>query len=64
MLTSVWGKAKGFWQEEDGLGMLEMILIIAAIVAIAIIFRKELKSIVGDLLTKVGSKSEKFIGED
>ncbi len=63
MLTIVWGKVKGFWQEEEGLGMLEMILIIAAIVVIAVIFRKQLGLIVESLLKKVGAKSENFIDE-
>ena len=38
MLTNIWGKMKGLWLEEEGLGMLEMILIIAAIVVIAVVF--------------------------
>ncbi|OAB46162.1 Flp1 family type IVb pilin [Paenibacillus glacialis] len=63
MLTIAWGKVKGFWQEEEGLGMLEMILIIAAIVVIAVIFRKQLGLIVESLLKKVGAKSENFIDE-
>lgn len=63
MLTNAWGKVKGFWQEEEGLGMLEMILIIAAIIVIAIIFRKQLSLIVENLLNKVGKKSEDFISE-
>ncbi|MBP1995242.1 Flp1 family type IVb pilin [Paenibacillus eucommiae] len=29
-----------FWREEDGLGTLEILLIVAVLVAIAIIFRK------------------------
>ncbi|MNP35216.1 hypothetical protein D3C76_1285390 [compost metagenome] len=64
MLTNVWGRVKGFWQEEEGLGMLEMILIIAAIVVIAVIFRDQLKIIVANLLKKVGAKSENFIEQD
>ncbi|MHA0857201.1 Flp1 family type IVb pilin [Paenibacillus sp. CMAA1364] len=64
MLTNIQAKVKGLWQEEDGLGMLEMILIIAAIVVIASVFRNELKSIVEKLLKSVGAKSEKFIDEN
>ena len=63
MLTNVSGKVKGLWQEEEGLGMLEMILIIAAIVVIAAIFREQLSEIVRNLLKKVGNKSETFIDE-
>jgi Flp pilus assembly pilin Flp len=33
-------KLKGFWQDEDGIGTLEILLIIAVIVIIAIAFRK------------------------
>ncbi|AOZ92198.1 Flp1 family type IVb pilin [Paenibacillus crassostreae] len=63
MLTNIWGKVKGLWQEEDGLGMLEMILIIAALVVIAVVFRDQLKIIVDNLLKKVSSKSSTFIDE-
>jgi Flp pilus assembly pilin Flp len=33
-------KLQQFWQEEDGIGTLEILLIIAVIVIIAIAFRK------------------------
>jgi hypothetical protein len=36
--VTVWLKV--LWQEEDGLGTLEILLIVAVLVAIAIIFRK------------------------
>jgi len=58
MLTLAWSKAKAFWKQEDGLGMLEMILIIAVIIIIALLFRKELLRIVERLLTKVDKKSD------
>lgn len=61
MLTHVYGKVKGFWRNEDGLGMLEMILIIAVIVIIAVIFRTQLKEIVTSLLGKAKSKTENFM---
>lgn len=61
MLTQVYGKMKSFWRNEDGLGMLEMILIIAVIVIIAVIFRTQLKEIVTSLLGKAKSKTENFM---
>ncbi|MCA1294426.1 hypothetical protein LBW89_15460 [Paenibacillus sp. alder61] len=54
-------KLKGFWRNDEGLGMLEMILIIAVIVIIAIIFRTQLKEIVTSLLGKAKSKTENFM---
>ncbi|GJM75444.1 hypothetical protein HMSSN036_76600 [Paenibacillus macerans] len=47
--------------DEDGLGMLEMILIIAVIVIIAVIFRSQLKEIVSSLLGKAKTKTEDFM---
>ncbi|MDN4068560.1 Flp1 family type IVb pilin [Paenibacillus sp. FSL R5-0407] len=61
MLTQFYGKVKSFWRNEDGLGMLEMILIIAVIVIIAVIFRTQLKEIVTSLLGKAKSKTENFM---
>ncbi|MWV44406.1 hypothetical protein GRF59_12270 [Paenibacillus sp. HJL G12] len=58
MLTLAWAKTKAFWKQEDGLGMLEMILIIAVIIIIALLFRKELLRIVERLLNKVDKKSD------
>lgn len=54
-------KLKEFWRNDEGLGMLEMILIIAVIVIIAIIFRTQLKEIVTSLLGKAKSKTENFM---
>jgi Flp pilus assembly pilin Flp len=34
--------AKKLWKEEDGLGTLEILLIVAVLVAIAIVFRKQI----------------------
>ncbi|TYA15172.1 hypothetical protein FRY98_05835 [Paenibacillus faecis] len=61
VLAMVNEKLKGFWRNDEGLGMLEMILIIAVIVIIAIIFRTQLKEIVTSLLGKAKSKTENFM---
>ncbi|MEF2967080.1 Flp1 family type IVb pilin [Paenibacillus sp. M1] len=61
MLGQVTGKLEEFWRDEDGLGMLEMILIIAVIVILAVIFRSQLKEIITSLLGKAKSKTEDFM---
>lgn len=63
MLTDLEARIKTFCQDEDGLGMLEMILIIAVIVIIAILFRSKLKEIVDSLLNKAQSKTEDFMND-
>lgn len=61
MLTTIQGKMKQLWKDEKGLGMLEIILIIAVIVIIAVIFREQLSNIVKNLLSKAGSKTDEFM---
>ncbi|WP_227011530.1 Flp1 family type IVb pilin [Paenibacillus lutimineralis] len=63
MLSTFAHRIKTFSQDEDGLGMLEMILIIAVIVILAIIFRKQLKELLESLLGKAKSKTEKFMDD-
>ncbi|CAM2982130.1 Flp1 family type IVb pilin [Paenibacillus sediminis] len=52
---------KRFWNEEDGIGTLEMILIIAVIVAIAILFKNEIIAIVRKLLDNTKEKTNDFM---
>jgi hypothetical protein len=49
------------YKEEDGLGTLEMILIIAILIAVAIIFKDQIKKIVEGLLKKADKKSNDFM---
>ncbi|WP_315794898.1 Flp1 family type IVb pilin [Paenibacillus sp. BIC5C1] len=60
MLELMKSKVTGFWKEEDGLGTLELILIIGVIIIIALIFKDQIKTLVERLLTKVSNKSNEF----
>lgn len=44
---------KKFWEEEDGMGTIEMILIIVIIIALVIIFRTKLSSLINTLFTRI-----------
>lgn len=44
---------KEFWEEEDGMGTVEIILIIAVLVAIALLFRNQLIKWVNSVIEKV-----------
>jgi Flp pilus assembly pilin Flp len=50
--------AKSFWKDEDGLGTLEMILIIAVLIAVVLVFRDEITKVVKDLISTAGDKSQ------
>lgn len=46
---------KRFWEEEDGMGTIEMILIIVIIIALVIVFRKKLKSLITTLFNRINA---------
>ncbi|MEK3795528.1 Flp1 family type IVb pilin [Paenibacillus sp. FSL R7-0204] len=58
MLTQMVEGAKGFWRDEEGLGTLEMILIIAVLIAVVLVFREEIVKVVKDLIGTAGDKSQ------
>jgi len=49
-----------FWNNEDGVGTLEMVLIIAVLIMIAILFKDAIKTVVGDMLTYMDTQSKTF----
>ncbi|WP_338708042.1 Flp1 family type IVb pilin [Paenibacillus amylolyticus] len=60
MMEVLKNKVNVFWEEEDGLGTLELILIIGVIIIIALIFKNQIKTLVERLLTNVSNKSNEF----
>lgn len=52
MMEVLKNKVNAFWKEADGLGTLELILIIGVIIIIAVIFKDQIKTLVTDLLKK------------
>ncbi|SEM90987.1 Flp1 family type IVb pilin [Paenibacillus sp. OK076] len=60
MLELMKSKVTGFWREEEGLGTLELILIIGVIIIIALIFKDQIKKLVERLLTNVSNRSNEF----
>ncbi|WP_340027173.1 Flp1 family type IVb pilin [Paenibacillus sp. FSL H7-0940] len=60
MMEVLKNKVNVFWKEEEGLGTLELILIIGVIIIIALIFKNQIKTLVERLLTNVSNKSNEF----
>ena len=44
---------RNFWDEEEGMGTVEMVLIIAALVCVALLFREALVNFIKDALGNV-----------
>jgi Flp pilus assembly pilin Flp len=53
-LCKLW--IESFWKDEEGLGTLEILLILAVLVAIAIVFRKWIISWVNSLFTETNGE--------
>lgn len=48
---------KQFIKEEDGMGTVEIILIIVVLIGLVVIFKKQLTSIVNTILRKISSSA-------
>lgn len=51
-----------FWKEEDGIGTLEIIMIVAVLVVVAIAFRKWIMKWLGDLFNRADQSIDNFNG--
>ena len=48
---------KRFWKEEDGIGTVEMILILVVLIALVLIFKNQLTTLVNDIFVNISSQS-------
>lgn len=51
---------KQFLKEEDGMGTVEVILIIVVLVGLVVIFKDQITKIVNDLFSKISSQTGKI----
>ena len=49
-----------FWREEDGMGTVEIILIIVVLVGLVIVFKSQITTIIQSLFSKITSQTEKL----
>ncbi|MBQ7067423.1 MAG: hypothetical protein IJN92_11455 [Lachnospiraceae bacterium] len=54
----VWNLLKDFWFKEDGIGTVELILILVVLIGLVIIFKKQLTDLVNDIFKTITSKSK------
>lgn len=48
---------KAFMKEEDGVGVVEIILILVVLIGLVVIFKNQLTTIVGNIFEKITSQS-------
>jgi len=48
---------RAFWEEEDGVGVVEVILILVVLIGLVIIFKSQLTSLVNSIFKKITAQS-------
>ncbi len=51
---------KAFWNEEDGMGVVEVILIIVVLIALVTVFKSQITSLVDTVLDKITKNAKKI----
>lgn len=49
-----------FWKEEDGMGTIEVILIIVVLVGLVLIFKEQMGNIIESLFSKITKQTKKL----
>ena len=47
---------KAFWEDESGVGVVEMILILVVLIGLVLIFKRQLTNIVNGIIDTINSK--------
>jgi Flp pilus assembly pilin Flp len=48
----------GFFKDEDGMGTVEIILIIVVLIGLVVIFKDGINTVVNNIITKIGTKAD------
>lgn len=51
-----------FWNDESGMGTVEVILIIVVLIGLVIVFKKQINDLVNKIFKKITTDSNKIIG--
>lgn len=54
---------KAFLEEEDGIGVVEIILILVVLIGLVLIFKDKITELVKDIFETIRSDSDKIIGD-
>lgn len=56
MKQSMKSMIKAFWEDESGVGVVEMILILVVLIGLVLIFKRQLTNIVNGIFDTINSK--------
>lgn len=49
---------KNFWTEEDGIGVIEVVLILVVLIGLVIIFKGQITTLLNDIFSQINSQSK------
>ena len=52
-----------FWMEEDGIGVVEVILILVVLIALVLIFKEKITALVNTIFSQISTDSNKVLVE-
>ena len=53
-------EAKKFWNDEDGMGVVEVVLITIVLVGLVVLFKKQITDLVNSVLSKMPNQANKI----
>ncbi len=58
MLIWIKGQVMDFFREEDGIGVIEVVLILVVLIGLVIIFKKQITTLLDNIFKEINSRSK------
>lgn len=60
IMNNINREAKKFWNDEDGMGVVEVVLITIVLVGLVVLFKKQITDLVNSVLSKMTNQANKI----
>ena len=60
IMNNIKREAKKFWNDEDGMGVVEVVLITIVLVGLVVLFKKQITDLVNSVLSKMSNQANKI----
>ncbi len=60
IMNNIKREAKKFWNDEDGMGVVEVVLITIVLVGLVVLFKKQITDLVNSVLSKITNQANKI----
>ena len=60
IMNNIKREAKKFWNDEDGMGVVEVVLITIVLVGLVVLFKKQITDLVNSVLSKMTNQAYKI----